>query len=154
MLIITYSLFILYAIVRVYLSYGYRLAVRKHSDLYYKRQEGSKDRGISDSLTNNQIDLEKINRDWFENPLTKQISIEEKKCRKLYRTDTFLKRIMSIILNILSLVGLWLGFQNKFQLSSLFLAMLPSIVNLFNSTFEWFEIEFDQGLQQIGPKKF
>lgn len=154
MLVVTYSLFVLYVIVRVYLSYDYHLAVRKHSDLYYRRQEESKDRPISDIVTNNQIDLGKINRSWYENPLTKQISIEEKKCRELYRIDKLLKRIMSIILSILSLIGLWIDFQNKFQLSSLFLAMLPSIVNLFNSTFEWFEIEFDQGFQQIGPKKF
>lgn len=87
-------------------------------------------------------------------PITKQIAIAGNKCRKLYQVDVCLKRIGSIVLSILSLIGLWIDFQNEFQLSSLYLAMLPSIVNLFNSVFEWFEIQLDIGFQQAVPQKF
>lgn len=153
-IIVIYGLFSLYIIVRICLSYAYYLAKKKHSTLFYKRENELYAKEEFPELEGNQINLEQLKKEWDEMPITKQIAIAGNKCRKLYLVDVCLKRIGSIVLSILSLIGLWIDFQNEFQLSSLYLAMLPSIVNLFNSFFEWFEIQLDIGFQQAVPQKF
>lgn len=154
LIVLTYSIFVLYAAVRIYLSHGYHAAQKKHSELYYQREYELDKIDSVGVLNNNQIDLDRFNREYFEMPISKQITIESDKCKKFYQTDIIIKRLGTIILSIMSLIGLWLDFQNELQLSSLVFAVLPSIVSLFNSLFEWFEIPFDVGFQQATPKKY
>lgn len=146
---ILYAMFILYIITRVNLSIRYHATVKKHSKLFYAREDAPKENNYGNQISFQQMELE-----WEQMPLTKQIDREANKCKYLYNKDVIIKRVASIIFGILSLVILWFDFQTGIQKSSFFIAMLPGIVSLFNNFFEWFEIDLPVGFHSGLPPKF
>jgi len=124
-----YIMFLFYIILRIVFAVLYYCYQQQHARWFYKNQQ------------QNNIDTQNITA----------MEEAQKNCRILYMWDLRIKRIGSIVIGVFSLLVIWIEFQKEFQQENLFIVALPGLVSLFNSWFEFFEVQLDPGFQPAVP---
>ncbi len=148
---ILYGMFILYIMIRIYLTLVYNMAKKRHSNLYYERMKTDIH---ALSRTSDRLDLKQMTKEWDEHHTTISINKEENKCRKVAKLDGKIKTAGSVVLGIAAIASLLFDYSGPVQQSSLLIVVLPGIVGLFNSTYEFFEIQLEFGFHPAAPKRY
>ena len=151
-----YFLFFIYVLFRIIVTVFYKVSEKKYSKYFYEIQTVLNSlyadmRTTSYLLNIDEVDLKA--RQKYPNLFAKQ----EKhllRIRMFSKVDFFGKTFGSLILCILSLLTIYFTEKN---INNLFTVMeiiiLPAIVSLFNTFFEFFEIDMNVGYESPYPKK-
>lgn len=147
---IIYFLFLLYIGMRLYNAIKYQSLRNHFRYLHYSldQYEYAEEPPFADDGS---ISWESLNQTWEDNPINKELDQVTEKWNRLFYRDIRTKRFGSLVLGTVSLFGVWGSYQNGSQKSSLYMAMLPGIVGLFNTTFEWIEVKQPIAVQKIIP---
>lgn len=147
---IIYVLFLLYIGIRVYNSIKYQFLRRRFRYLHYSLDQ-QEDTDEILFTGDGSISWEKMNQRWEDKPVNKELDQVTKKWNQIFYRDIRTKRFGSLVLGMVSLFSIWGSYQNGLPQSGLYMAMLPGIVGLFNTMFEWFEVKQPVAIQKVIP---